>query len=151
MALPTKSIVYRACKALVQQRIDAANTAIAAAREATANESKSTAGDKHETGRAMAQLEQEKHGQMLAQGNKLMQVLHRIDGEAAHKTVQLGSLVQTDKGWFFLAVAVGRFEVNETAIFGLSPASPVGKLLMGLSQGEHYTFNGVKITVHTVL
>ncbi len=39
--------------------------------DSTANETKSTAGDKHETGRAMAQLEQEKIGSQIAEITKL--------------------------------------------------------------------------------
>ena len=137
-----KQAIYDACCTTIQQRIDAANAAVKAAREATASEGKSTAGDKHETGRAMAQLEQEKFLKQLGEANKLMAALHRIDASKKHEVAALGSLLETNRGWFFLSVAVGKLSVDGKQVFGLSPASPIGKALHGKAAGDAITFNG---------
>ena len=49
--------------------------------EALDSESKSSAGDKHETGRAMLQLEMEKAGQQLQEVEKMKLILEKIQSE----------------------------------------------------------------------
>jgi hypothetical protein len=55
---------------VVHQRIASAEEAIRMAQESANQEGKSSAGDKYETGRAMAQLEIEKASGQLAEANK---------------------------------------------------------------------------------
>lgn len=149
--LEFKQAVYAACTQAVQDRIDAASKAVKAAREATASEGKSTAGDKHETGRAMAQLEQEKFLKQLSEANKLMAVLLRIDPGTTYNQASIGSLVETNNGWFFLAVAVGKVIVDGKTVFGLSTASPIGKLLHQKQPGDAVAFNGRNFELKSVI
>ena len=145
-----KQAVYDACRATIQQRIDAANAAVQAAREATASEGKSTAGDKHETGRAMAQLEQEKFLKQLSEANKIMAALLRIDPAKKYNVAAIGSLLETSRGWFFLSAGVGKVEIEGKMVFGLSSASPIGKALHGKRAGEAITFNGQRTEIVAV-
>ena len=59
-----KKQLYDLCQAVVQQRIDTARHAMTAAQESANEEGKSSAGDKYETGRAMAQIERDRHAHL---------------------------------------------------------------------------------------
>ena len=63
------------------------------AQEAANDDTKSTAGDKHETGRAMMHLEREKGEMQLIEAEKLKSFLDRVDISKTYQTVQTGSLV----------------------------------------------------------
>lgn len=115
--------------------------------ESTAGETKSTAGDKHETARAMAQLEQEKIGSQLNELNKLSDVLHRIDPEKELNTVQLGCLVSTNQGIYYFSIALGQLTVDSQPIFCLSPGSPLGKILLGKKKGDTVNWQGKDLKV----
>ena len=62
----------------LKRRFDQLQHLLNDALEATAGDTKSSAGDKHETSRAMAQLEQEKIGAQLGELSKLQEILFRI-------------------------------------------------------------------------
>ena len=64
--------LYNKCLAFTQDRLNTINKTIQELQESLTSETKSSAGDKHETGRAMLQLEREKAGQQLAEIKKLI-------------------------------------------------------------------------------
>ena len=96
--------LYQALIQEVEQRAQNLQDSLADALDSTANETKSTAGDKHETGRAMAQLEQEKIGSQLAEITKLKEILFRIQPEKTCSKVELGSIVESSAGIFFISI-----------------------------------------------
>lgn len=101
--------------------------------ESLRQETKSTAGDKYETSRAMLHIEQ---GNIASQLSVLLQqkaILESISVKSNSPTesIQLGSLVKTNKGYIFIAAALGKLTVDAQPIFAVSPESPLGKLLLG--------------------
>ncbi|OIN58962.1 3-oxoacyl-ACP synthase [Arsenicibacter rosenii] len=138
---PVKDALYQQCQQYVRQRIDTARSAMEAAQESANEESKSSAGDKYETGRAMAQIERDRHAQLLAEALKLEQDLHQLDIDKPSSVVRAGSLVLTNRGRFFIAISVGKLVINGVDYFVVSPASPIGALLIGHSAGDTVTFN----------
>jgi hypothetical protein len=74
-----KQQLYAKCLVFVEQRIATAQEAIASAQRSANEETKSSAGDKYETGRAMAQLEIEKSTLQLAESFKLKQFLEKME------------------------------------------------------------------------
>lgn len=136
-----RQALYSACLTYVQQRIDTARQAMEAAQASANEESKSSAGDKYETGRAMAQIERDRHAQLLAEALKLQQELARINIDKAYETVQPGSLVQTDRGAFFISISAGKLTHGGAIYFAVSPASPIGTLLAGKRVGDAVTVN----------
>jgi len=106
-----------------------------------ADDTKSTAGDKHETGRAMAQREQE---QLAKQFNELLlqkNALHAIDPAVKGDRVTRGSLIETDRGWFYLSIALGKVHAGSLTVLALSPQSPLGARFMGSFSGDKVEFN----------
>lgn len=148
--LSTKQSLYARCRQYVRQRIDTARQAMEAAQESANSESKSSAGDKYETGRAMAQLERDRHAQLLAEAQKIEQELTRLKVDRDYETVQPGSLVLTDRGAFFISISAGKLPLGGTDYFAVSPASPLATALAGRRVSEVVTFNKLTYRVLAV-
>ena len=144
---PTKAALWTLCQAYVQKRIDTARQAMESAQESANEESKSSAGDKYETGRAMAQLERDRHAQLLAEAAKLEQELTRLNVEKKYAIIQPGSLVSTNRGAFFISISAGKLSLDGTDYFAISSASPIGTLLSGHKIGDTVTFNNLQYQV----
>ena len=138
---PIKPHLYARCLAYVQERILTATEAMQAAQESANSESKSSAGDKYETGRAMAQLERDRHAQLLADAKRMLADLEKINPGITTSVVVPGSLVRTSRGTFFLAISAGKLTLDGADYFAVSVASPIGALLLGKKVGEVVMFN----------
>lgn len=147
MSQPIKSILYARCLAYVQERILTATEAMLSAQESANSESKSSAGDKYETGRAMAQLERDRHAQLLADAKRMLAELEKINPDTTTSVVVPGSLVQTSRGTFFLAISAGKLTHDGADYFAVSVASPIGALLMGKRVGETVVFNKMEYEI----
>jgi len=142
-----KKLVHSHVLTELKRRLDQLQFLLNDALDATAGDTKSSAGDKHETSRAMAQLEQEKIGGQLSELNKLQEVLFRIDPNHISTSVQLGSLIETSKGWFYVSVGIGQITVEGKTIFCITPMAPLCKILMGKIIGDGIEWQGEKIVV----
>lgn len=138
--------IHKAISTNLQERIDSLTSILKEMYEATANDSKSSAGDKHETAISMAQLEQEKLTKQINEFLELQNSLLKINPERQHNVIELGSLVETNNGWYYFSVGLGAVNVDGESIFAMNPIAPIGKLLMGKKAGEKIEFNG-KVTV----
>ncbi len=146
-----KQELLNRCLALGEQRIENARQAMSAAQEAANNESKSSAGDKYETGRAMAQIERDKAAQQLSEALALKNSLDIITLNPPSGKVLLGSLVKTDGPHFFIAISAGKVQLDDTDFFVVAPASPIGRTLIGLLVGDLFTFNNQRLTIQEIL
>src|SRR5271165_478188 len=96
-----KKELYRQCLDYVQKRMEAAQEAIDEAQEASNEETKSSAGDKYETGRAMAEQEADRNRVQLNETNKLKVALNQINPNTVSDKAEPGSLVITNSGNFY--------------------------------------------------
>ena len=126
---------------MVNDKINLLQQDLADLKESGANETKSTAGDKHETALAMLQIEQANKREQLNQVIAQKIVVEKINPTIVASIVVIGSLVKTDKGYLFMSVALGKSVVEEIAITALSPQSPLGKRLMGLKTKDTAIIN----------
>lgn len=119
--------------------------------QAAANEeTKSSVGDKYETGRAMMQIEIEKNATQLTEAQKLIEALHKIDPRKRTEKIQAGSLAITNQGNFFIAISAGQLMLDRQSFFAIAPTSPIGVLLMGRSAGLSFDFNRKNYLIHEV-
>lgn len=139
--LKIKPKLYQLCADQIRQRISDAETAIAEARKASENDTKSSAGDKYETGRAMMQQEIDLNSRQLLEARKQQAVLQQINPESEHITAQAGSLVETDQGNFYLAVGAGAFFIDQKQYYTISLVSPIGLQIKGKTAGVIFKLN----------
>lgn len=142
-----KARIVEACSRAIQGKIAELHTEIERLLEGLEQESKSTAGDKHETGRAHLQTSREHLGQQLFALEQ--QILHFERLPFAQKSVRIvpGSIVSTSAGVFLLSVALGTVRFEDKDIFLISPASPLGSALSGKIAGENVLVNGRSIRI----
>jgi len=150
--MPDKPSALRALKHEIDERISSLETALDNSRMEMANDTKSTAGDKHETGRAMAQLEQEKLGKQVLAARELKQAIAQIDANKVHSEIQFGSLVEASNGHLFFSVGIGKLIIQNEyePVFCLTMTSPLGMALRGKKAGDAVEFNGRKISILSV-
>ncbi len=146
-----KEEVYAFCLDTLSRKITALRDLLQDLSTGMRNDSKSTAGDKHETAQAMAQLEQEKIGRQLKELLEQKTVLESTDIQIHAPHVIKGSLVKTDSACFFMSIPLGKILLKEESIIVLSPQSPLGLKLMGMRAGESTNINGLNYVIESIL
>ncbi len=136
---------------IVKEKIDIANSSLHATIEGRDNQTKSTAGDKHETGRAMMQAEQQRNEIQLGKAILLKKELQQIDLAKTFEQVQSGALVITNQGTYFIAIGLGKVVVAEKNVFSISVLSPVGKILLNKQVGDSVQFQNKEIIIEEIL
>ena len=129
--------VHKACLEHLTSSFKSITERVKSIKDGLHNETKSSAGDKHETGRAMMQLEMEKMGAQMKVLNGMKLTMEQIDLKKDSSAVALGSLVKTTKGDYYVAISVGKIEVDDYSCFAISAASPLGQEMLGKRAGDH--------------
>ena len=145
-----KETLYDLCLSFMEQRILTAETALQQAREASNDDTKSSAGDKYETSREMLQQDIDRNKRLLIDAQDNLRVLQSIDTSLKSDSITHGSFVTTNQGMFYISVSAGQLHLDDKTIFAISPASPIGKLLLDKKKGDGFEFNGKKYTVGEV-
>ncbi|GAB3235640.1 hypothetical protein GCM10027346_25540 [Hymenobacter seoulensis] len=145
-----KPQLHTACLAYVQERIEACEAAMRAAQESANSETKSSAGDKYETGRAMAQNERDRNAVQLQQARQLLAEVERINPELPCDTVRPGALVATSMGQFYISISAGKLSLDGQDYFAVSAAAPVAAALAGKRAGEQALFNGKPVHISAI-
>jgi hypothetical protein len=146
-----KEELYKQCLDYVQKRMLAAEQGIKEAQQASKDDTKSSAGDKYETGRAMMQQETDRNMGQLNEANKLKVALNSISTTGSATITDAGSVVITDNGNFYIAIGAGSLSVNEVIYFAVSPFSPIGLKLKGQKVGGEFTLNGKTYKVAQII
>lgn len=134
-----KNEILKACIYELNQKIDIINKEFASYQNSVANETKSTAGDKHDTARSMMQLEQEKMGAQLESLKLQKKILDSID--LSKPSNLLGNLIETDKGTFFISIFSKPVVIENKEYIPVSYKAPIGSLLIQTPVGKSFTFN----------
>ena len=145
-----KKQLFSLCEQYADNIIDTAQEAIDIAQSSANEETKSSSGDKYETGRSMMQLEIEKLSTQLAEGLKLKKTLAQINKVGVHQTVQPGSIVYTNNGNFFISIGAGKLNVDGTDFMAISFSSPIGQELFNKKENDAFEFRGKKFIIESL-
>lgn len=140
MSETIKARLIAACYEYADQRIATARIAMEQAQAAANEEGKSSAGDKYETGRAMMQIERDKAAEQLADSLKLRQALDALDTDTRSATVRPGSLVISTDQSIFIAIGIGKINIDGKEHLVVGPGSPLGKMLLNKSLNDTFRF-----------
>lgn len=116
---------------------------------ASNNDTKSSMGDKYETSREMLQQEINNLQIQLNEHLKSQKILKNINPNP-HKIVTLGSLVETEKGKFFIAISLGEILFNQEKVFVISTESPLAKAMNGKKIGESFVVNNLSQIIKNI-
>ncbi len=136
---------------ILDGRIAELQKRLEAARESRDNETKSSVGDKYETGRAMVQMEMGKIQDQLNNSLKLKKAILQIDLKSASEHIQFGSLVFTKHRNYFVSVGLGVVDVEMEKYFAISLAAPIGQLLKHKKAGDRFDFQGKAIEILKII
>ncbi len=150
MSIVVKEKLYLFCKGYANTRIELLKKQLEELKASLGSETKSSAGDKHETGRAMLQLEQEKLGKQMQEAEALYKVLQQIPKDNKPENAALGSLVTTNKHRYYIAISAGKHEVGNQVVYCISASTPIGKLLLRKQVGDTFLFKGVQQSILNV-
>lgn len=143
-----KKSVWKEVELLLSKKRRIIESELKSAREAGNNETKSSAGDKHETGRALAQLEQENLSLQLVKQKELEYQFQKLNPKSAFLKAQAGSLVDLNSFWVLLGISLGNINVEGETVFAVSLKSPMGQQLIGKSVGEGFSLNGQEFKIN---
>ena len=109
---------------------------------ASSNDTKSSMGDKYETGREMLQQEinnlQIQLNEILKQKDFLKTVLPKPSDK-----VEKGAIVKTEKGLFFISVSLGEITFENQKIICISQESPLAKVMNGKQKDDVFSLNNM--------
>ena len=114
------------------------------------NDAKGSAGDKHETALSMMHLEQEKLNQKLVEILEQKNIVDKIDADAIHSKVALGSLIQTDDMLFYISTALPKIQLENKTIIAVSSQSPLGSQLLGKRLHDEVVINSNRFQIKAI-
>lgn len=137
-------------QSMLEAKIEGLQASYDSAKSSRDNDTKSSAGDKFETGRAMMQQEMDKAEQQIALNQRMLVDLSRISPTVAPAKVDFGALVTTDKMSYFISVPLAKVETEQGIAFAVSLASPIGQALYEATVGDKIEFNGQQIEIKSI-
>lgn len=151
MNLALKAALYESCASYLKKRLDVIAHRLNELNDSLEAETKSSAGDKYETGRAMLHLEKDKQMQQLAVLLTHKKQLHGINPNTEYAIVEQGALVQTNQGAFYLSISAGKLIVDRKPYFAITLASPIGQLLFQKKVGDVFEFRGRSYVLEVII
>jgi hypothetical protein len=146
-----KQKIYNYYLQLVNDKISLLQQVLADLKESGTNETKSTAGDKHETALAMLQIEQANTRGQLQVAFEQKVALEKINPVIVAEEVVNGSLIKTNQGYLFLSIALGKAIIDGNIVIALSPQSPLGQKLMGLRITDIAEINNSSYLIESIV
>ncbi|WP_027379703.1 hypothetical protein [Chryseobacterium daeguense] len=143
-----KSKILEIVKNKITEKIQSFEHLIAETR-ASNNDTKSSMGDKYETGREMLQQEINNLQRQLNETLNQQSLIQKITAEPSSK-VQNGALVRTDKGLFYIAASIGEIVFDNKKIMTVSAESPLVKAMAGLNSGQKFSINNMNQTIEEI-
>lgn len=145
-----KEQLFEKCESYLEEKIARISSSILDLENALTNESKSSAGDKYETGREMINIEIQKLSTQLQQFQKLQPTLEVSKRNETRSIVKLGSLVEATNASYFICIPIGEVALGDKKVYVIGTGSPIAQALIGKSVGESFSFNAVAGTIKSI-
>ena len=129
------------CVQIIEEKLVNIDAELALIQQSANEETKSSAGDKYETSRSMLMLEKEK---FLGQKDQLFQQLKplkTININRDVKKVELGAIVFTSNGNYFISSSIGQININNDVFFAISALAPIAQNMLNKTIGDDFVFN----------
>ena len=70
---------------------------------------------------------------------------------ATSETIQIGSVVITNKARFYISVSLGEFFYEGDRFYAISEESPMAKIMFGKKPGDTFLLNNISQTIESVM
>ena len=145
-----KQKIYNHYLTVINDKIKLLQQVLADLKESGTNETKSTAGDKHETALAMLQIEQANIRVLLNDVLEKKAALEKINPALSATKIVNGSLIKTNYGYLFISIALGKAIIDGITVTALSPQSPLGTKLIGLTVTGNVVINTTRYIIEKI-
>ncbi len=145
-----KKQVYNHCLQIIEDRLSTIHKNLDRLMDSKQNETKSSAGDKYETGMAMIQNEEDLFKRQLADTSKILEQINKIEVTKVRTQVEPGAMVQLPAGWFYISAGMGKIMVDGKSVFCISLQSPIGVAIKHKSISDIVNFNDQKFTIQDI-
>jgi transcription elongation GreA/GreB family factor len=142
-----KSKIHANLRSILEKTLEEARREYVLAKESRDSDTKSSAGDKFETGREMMQREMDKLSALVDNTLQSLNKLDRLANLPQASVITEGSLVETDQETYYLSIGYGKLDT----VYAISIESPLGVELKGKRVGDNVEMRGRKITIKTIL
>ena len=133
----TKSVVIAELDKQLLRKLSYLNTSLKQAIDSRNSDTKSSAGDKFETSREMAQIEIQK---IETEISKTQQFFTDLASKGSQ-------LIITDKGAFLISIPFGKLMVSGTEVFCISNSAPITKQLVNTEISANFEYRGVTYNI----
>ncbi len=145
-----KQKIYNHYLQVINDKVQSLQKILADLKESGSNEAKSTAGDKHETALAMLQIEQANTRGQLKEVLEQKAAYEKINPLLSAAIIVNGSLIKTNWGYLFLSTALGKATIEGVTVTALSPQSPLGGKLLGLTVTDTAEVNNNRFVIESI-
>ena len=134
---------------MISEKIATLQADIADLQKGMTEDSKSSAGDKFETAREMAQQEL---GKLSTQLNEQQRLKSLIANQSLNQSrqVELGAVVQTNKGRFLIGIPIGNSSFEGKDIIGIGLGAPLGQLMLHKKEADSISFNNQHFVIEAI-
>jgi len=115
-------------------------------------ETKSSAGDKHETTRAMIQIEREKNSKRIKEiENSKKQLIVIKSVQLNNLKVSPGSIIFTSNNNYFISISSEIYSSDTSKFYCVSINTPIAKAYLGKMIGDIVTFNNIDSKIEKII
>ena len=146
-----RDIILRHLLDHVDKDLTEAKARMASLKESLGAESKSSAGDKHETGRAMIHLEQERVQDTVGRLEHMRGILmKRAAQDKAIQRVSPGALVETTGPWVLVGVPLGKVQLPDALVLCVGAEAPLAQQWHGAQPGDQVALGPQQLTIQAI-
>ena len=146
-----RSVLIEECREYLNKRKMLIKKSMDDLKEDLEGESKSSAGDKYETGREMINIEWNKLSVQLNQYEQLDKILNRIEEHKPNGNAVLGSIVCTNEATYFLSIPAGEIKTQKDTVYAVGIQAPIAQLFLGKKAGDQMVFNNRKFQIEKII
>lgn len=116
-----------------------------------ANDTKSSAGDKFETAREMANQEISKLQSVLAEKKRFLQLLQNDAFQSKSATIQAGALAQIEEIWYFFGLPFGKTTFDSKTVIGIGLTAPFAQAFLQKEKHSIVNFGQKNQSVNEII
>ncbi|NPV36284.1 MAG: hypothetical protein HPY80_06405 [Bacteroidales bacterium] len=148
-ALNVKQKVYEAVLRAQEEAAELARQAMTEGDQAAQEEVNTM--DIYESYRSQYLQKSEMFARQFQKASEQLEIIRRIDPNRKCEAVEFGAAVITSKQKMFIAIGMGKIEIDGETWYVISPQVPIFAAMKGKREGDEFSFNNVKHKIIQIL
>lgn len=136
-----KKELYFKCLEAVNKRIEKYQSEMDNIKESMEANDIKTDYDEDNKGQLLGEFEQ--YAGYLSDSREMKEKLQEIDQEHYSQKINFGSIVETDRNYYFISVPLGKIVMEDgSTVYAISTEAPIYQAMKGKDVGEKFAING---------